>query len=373
MVNWFPFQYVGLSRTNNKYRAVRTAATALANAKNRKNYTDPTDRNQAVLFAKRILQNKINEYMNDTPGAPPAPARAGFFSRFRRAPPVRIGEMPAPGTAPRNIAGALGPLQPSPVNKQINGARVRANATTNNYQPANVFLYQGKFYSPHNGRYTEVKRNGMTGANFTKHKASNINGRYNRQNVNGKPVFTPFTGENPANVANRTQFGKFMMLAPSIGSNTVNKQAKNYLNGNNRYRNNSGPVNFNAVRRITKNTNSNAATRTPFWNAVNAEMARRAAAKSAFNAWYAAPASGANPANKARAYVALIKNANANPTNASRRAAIIRRINNVNNAGNPKNRGNFWTTVNTNLAANTSRATDNKSWSKWLANRWAFE
>lgn len=334
---------------NARYNAVRNAARAYANAKNR-NYTDPTEKNQAVLAAKNNLQLKINQYMNGTPVAPGAPPAAGpgFFSRFRRAPPVRVGEMPAPGAPPRNIAGALGPLQPSPVNKQINGARVRANAETTNYQPANVFLYQGKFFSPHNGRYTEVKRNGMTGANFTKHKAGNINGRYNRQNVNGKPVFTPFTGLNPANVANRIAFGKFMMLAPTLGSNTPNKQAKNYLNGNNGYKNNSGPVNFNAVRRVTRNTNSNAATRGPFWAAVNAEMARRAAPPpfknlAAFETYYATNAMRMQPNNQARAQRYLRAFNAANTPGKHAMGGFITRNNNTN--ANRKKNGGFWNAV----------------------------
>ena len=330
-------------KNNARYNAVRNAATTYASVLNK--YPLPARTPNAIKeinAAKSNLQLKINMYMENIPAGVPPPA-PGFFSRFRRAPPVRIGEMPAPGAPRRNIAGAFGPLQPSPVNKQINGARVRANAATTNYQPANVFLYQGKFFSPHNGRYTEVKRNGMTGANFTKYKAGNINGRYNRQNVNGKPVFTPFTGENPENTANRIQFGKFMIMAPSIGSNTVNKQAKNYLNGNNRYRNNSGPVNFNAVRRITKYTNSNAATRGPFWAAVNAEMARRFKNLAAFKTYYARNAMRMQPNNQARAQRYLREFNAAN--NAGKRAMGGFITKNNNNNANRKKNGGFWNAV----------------------------
>jgi hypothetical protein len=318
-----------------------------------------TNNNPAKLMTIKATKNKlnyeINRYLNKNKvrfGPEPEPRR--FVNRFRRTPPTRIGSMPPPGAPPQNIAGAFRPLQPSPVNKQINGARVRANATTNNYQPANVFLYQGQFYSPHNGRYTEVKRNGMTGANFTKYKAGNINGRYIRQNVNGKPVFTPFTGNNPANVNTKAEFTNFITTAARVRGGNVNAQAKNYLNGRGtNYKNyESVAVNWNKVRKWDKIKNAstpNAATRAPFWAAVTAEMARRFKNLAAFKRYYATNAMRLQPSNDARAQRYLREFNAAN--NAGKRAMGGFITKNNNNNANRKKTGGFWNLVGDELAS----------------------
>jgi hypothetical protein len=332
MVNrLWPLKWVGFSN-NQGYKNVRAAAKVYANVLNK---YPLSARTPAVITeinkAKSNLQLKINKYLENIPVAPGA------------APAARHGSMPPPGAPRRNIAGALGPLlQPSPVNKQINGARVRANTTTNNYQPANVFLYQEKFFSPHNGRYTEVKRNGMTGANFTKYKAGNINGIYIRQNVNGKPVFTPFTGNNPANVNTKSEFTNFITAAARIRTGNVNAQAKNYLNGRGtNYKNyESVKVNWNKVRKWDKIKNastSNATTRAPFWAAVTAEMTKRAGAKQAFINWYMDTASGREITNKVREYKAVMKGPNGN----AKKILIRPNWNNQRNG----TRKNFWNAV----------------------------
>jgi hypothetical protein len=357
----FPWQWVkwvGWSN-NDGYKAVRNAAKEYANALNMAN-NNPA-KVGAVHVKKLKLQYMINSYLKGTPaGAPPAAGPGAA-----RAPPVPKGPTGTENAIVR-VTNKNGVTQNRKMIISKQNSNAFANINNKGYRKLKWQKPFGRagFYIVNNSvTNTWVKTGSGLLIPKTKSNAANAGGR----------------AANAANAAAAARakaqrhFKNFMNAATAARGDNVQQIAKNFVNRGNPEVPNYGTMNWNKIRRVTKNTNANVATRGPFWAAVNTEMARRAAAKSAFNAWYAAPASGANPTNKARAYVALIKNANANPTNASRRAAIIRRINNVNNAGNPKNRGNFWTTVNTNFAANTSRATGNKSWSKWLANRWAFE
>jgi hypothetical protein len=353
MVNWWPLQYVGLTRTNNKYRAVRTAAQNYATALNAMNKAGS---NQNALRAakenhnkkKNLLNGAILEYLKPTSGGVPPAAGPGFFNRFKRgaAPPPAAGPAPTPnanwpnGTA-KNVPVKIGGPGTATEIKRVyrQGANYFTNVGNNAYRK--VILKTGPL-----GRFGRAG-NRYYGYNYSPNAGVWGKGANNKFVLKANANAGPGPGPGPSGV-NRIAFGKFMMLAPTLGSNTVNKQAKNYLNGNNRYKNNFGPVNFNAVRRVTKNTNTNAATRSDFWAAVNAEMARRGAPPpfknlAAFKTYYATNAMRMQPTNQARAH-RYLRDFNA-ANNAGKRVmggAITK--NNNNNANRRKN-GGFWNAV----------------------------
>lgn len=348
MVNWFPFQYVGLSRTNNKYRAVRTAAQNYAAALNAMNKAGP---NQNALRAAKENHDKKKLALNAAILAYMRPTSGGV-------PPT--GAPPAAG----NVQGRM----QLPRNGKINGALV-SNSSGRNFTPGNVYKVGSNFYAAGKTRNgaaniwvpaSRADRLNPFSKRFVKMMISE-NKAFNKVvNANGKVSFVQRGTAPIPKSLNRLAFGKFMMLAPSLGRTTPQNQAKNYLNGNNRYKNNFGPVNFNAVRRITRNTNTanNAGTRKAaggFWNAVTAEMTRRAGIRQPFVAWYGNNGrSGASPNAKANAYLRALNAYKTNPTTPN--AAIL--IKAANNNKGTTNRAPFWTAVNAKLAARPS----NRSW-----------
>lgn len=332
MVNrLWPLKWVGFSN-NQEYKNVRNAAKVYANVLNK--YPLPA-RTPAVITeinkAKSNLQLKINKYLENIPVAPGA-APAARPGLFRRPAPPSAPAVPAPGPN----GSILGNLYNKPNSKNAYLKQVP------------IFQGNGKyFYKPNpNGRnYATVLRRGNT-TNFAAY-GNGAGNLYVKNNATGR--FNKVVATEPPTSLNRLAFGKFMMLAPTLGRTTPQNQAKNYLNGNNRYKNNFGQINFNAVRRITRNTNVNAATRGPFWAAVNAEKARsgppipKNLAK--FKTWYTS-VQGLPNANRADPYVTIIKG-----NNRARKIEIgggIMRGNNNNNSR--KVAGGFWNAVNAEMA-----------------------
>ena len=360
----FPWQWVkwvGLSN-NQEYKNVRNAAKAYATVLN-KYATQPRTaaNNKVVTNAKNVLTREVNKYLaGGTNVIGPAYKTLPPGERMGPAQP-NSAPAPAPGTGRMLFSR----------NGKINGATVANSNGVNFRNGVNVYKVGSNFYAASKTR---------NGANIwvPAKRADRLNPLSKRfikmmvpENKAFNKVVNSATGkvsfvQRSANAApsgpsgaNRIAFGKFMMLAPTLGSNTVNKQAKNYLNGNNgyknTYKNTFGPVNFNAVRRITRNTNVNAATRTPFWTAVNAEKARRVPLPknlNKFKAWYATQASLASNANRADPYVTIIQGNNRN-----------RKINvggllgpNNNNNNNRKRNGGFWNAVNAEIARRATGA-----------------
>lgn len=354
MVNrLWPLKWVGFSN-NQGYKNVRNAAKVYANVLNK--YPLPA-RTPAVITeinrAKSNLQLKINKYLENIPVAPGAsPAAAPAPLRYGPAPPA--GGPVANSRAPITGNWPNGTYKPG----NVDGKR------TSVYKMGTDYYY---LFSTNNGRETwvKVKRDG----NSNSYSLNRTNGKHKyyvkTRNANGRAVFTPMGNANAAAAAapsgaNRLAFGKFMMLAPSLGRTTPQNQAKNYLNGRNSYKNNFGPVNFSAVRRITRNTNVNAATRAEFWNAVNAEKAGRGPPipknLAKFKAWYATQGGLPNK-NRGITYVTIMKGNNRN-----RKIEVggVMRGNNTNTntvaRNNRARAGGFWNAVNAEMARRAATA-----------------
>lgn len=356
MVNWWPLQYVGLSRTNNKYRAVRAAAQNYATVLNKYPLPARTPNTiKEINAAKSNLQTKINRYMENIPasvppvGAPPA-AGPGFFNRFKRgAPPP-----PAAGPAPTPNANWLnGTAKNVPV--KIGGPGTATEIKRVYREGDNYFANVG------NGSYRKVIL--KTGPLGRFGRAGNRYYGYNNSPNAGtwaKGANNKFVRKANANAAAaKAEFTNFITAAARKRADNMNAMAKNYLNGKANHPNYQNvSVNWNKVRRITKNTNTNAATRVPFWNAVNAEMTRRAAPPpfknlEAFKRYYTTRIMLNEPNNRARAqrYVREFNAAN----NAGKRAIGGAITKNNNNNANRKKNGGFWNLVGNELAARPSR------------------
>ena len=348
MVNrLWPLKWVGFSN-NQEYKNVRNAAALYAKALNTPN-SNAEAKAQKNATAKDNLNIAVKAYLNKNK-VRPEPRR--FGNRFRRAPVPPSAPPPATPSAPGPVTNNRAPNTGNWPNGTYKPGVVDSKRTSV-YKVGTDYYHL--FGTNKNGRETwaKVKRDG----NSNKYSL-NITSRYyvKTRNANGRAVFTPMGNANAAAqlAKNKLVFNRFMMLARTLERNTPNKIAKNYLNGSTNY-NNSGGVNFNAVRRITKNTNLNAGTRPEFWAAVNAAKANREPLTknlNKFKTWYATQEGLATNANRADPYVTIIKG-----TNRNRKIEVgggIMKGNNNNNSR--KVAGGFWNAVNAEMATRARAA-----------------
>jgi hypothetical protein len=299
-----------------------------------------TNNNPAKLMTVKMTKNKlnyeINRYLKGTPaGAPPAAGPGAA-----RAPPVPKGPTGTENAIVR-VTNKNGVTQ----NRKMIISKQNSNAfaNINNKGYRKLKWQKAGFYIVNNSvTNTWVKTGSGLLIPKTKSNAANAGGR----------------AANAANAAAAARanaqrhFKNFMNAATAARGDNVQQIAKNFVNRGNPEVPNYGSMNWNKIRHVTKNTNANVATRGPFWNAVNAEMARRTTLPfknlEAFKRYYTTPIMTSQPSNKARAqrYVNAFRKAN----NAGKRAmgGFITKNNNTN--ANRKKNGGFWHLVGDELA-----------------------
>jgi hypothetical protein len=174
---------------------------------------------------------------------------------------------------------------------------------------------------------------------------------YTKNNATGR--FNKQVNQATANAAKKSAtLTNWLRTKKNVnGLTTANNLAKAYLNGTNVPANLKGFTgNMNKNRPPGNLANPNAArNRDAFWNAVNAEMARRFKNLEAFKTYYARRIMTNEPSNQARArrYVREFGDAN----NAGRRAMGGAITKNNNNNANRKKNGGFWNLVGEQLAS----------------------
>ena len=325
-------------KNNARYNAVRNAATTYASVLNK--YPLPARTPNAIKeinAAKSNLQLKINMYMENIPAGvpPPAPGRfAGLRARFARAPaPAPAPAPPAGGPVTNNRAPNTGNW-PNGMYKlgDVDGKR------TSVYKVGTDYYY---LFSTNNGRETWVKVKRDGNSNKYNLNRTNGRYFVKTRNTNGRAVFTPMGNTNAKaakyakfknfynttyNPTNPMAVLNAMMANPNANirnfsaNNNVNKnvngranfwkevttrrtaamptkgdlqkfknwyvglpsptsnqaRAKQYVNIN--QNNSQRTAQFGGVIIRANNTANNTNTsRKPFWDAVNAEMVRRAA------------------------------------------------------------------------------------------------